>query len=249
MENVNFYFEKKLLDRIIIDDKMIFCIYGNEDSINIFMYLVGNEHYIGTATIATRKRFMEGNPCYYVHSVSIEENLQNKGYGTMLMKVVVEWLKKCHEAYGLDFAMLFMTKNRLEDKIRFYQRVGFVLTPYKNRDLIPMFYSFNEKGNEVIKQLSVATQEYQKAYKNEMSFFHKKAKILSKKELYDLLYKKVLNLPISIEYEVNNGAKGKFDAYVDVYCSYINDLRNFSWCDIYQALLEKWKHEMECSHY
>lgn len=241
MENFNFYFEKKLLDKIIIDDKIVFRIYGNDDSINIFMYLVGSANRIGEATITTMNYFIEGETCYYVHSVGIAPKFQNMGYGTMLMKVVVTWLQKCYEKYGLDYAMLYMTKERLEDKIRFYKRVGFVLTPYANGGITPMFYSFNEKGNEIINQVSVSIQEYKKAYQNEMSFFSEKAKILSKKELYDLLYEKTVNLNLQLGCDIKNEERGKYTAYQDVYCTYINDMTNFSWYTIFNELYARCK--------
>ena len=234
---VDFKFQEDLIEYVHYNDQLIFKVRCKGQSIRINLIL--GEKIIGEATITVEDNFMPNNPCYYIHSVGVLSTMQNMGYGTILMKYVVEWLKKLHKKYGLDYAMLYMTKERLEDKIRFYKRVGFVLTPYESGGITPMFYSFNEKGNEIIKQVSDAKQKYQEAYDNEMSFFTKKAEILTKQELYDLLYQKTVNLQMLFGYEIKTEEKGKYHAYQEVYCIYINDMKNYNWYNIFDALYAK----------
>ena len=237
---VDFKFQIGLIGYVRYNEQIMFKIRSDGESIKFNLIL--NYEIIGEATITTMDYFMVNHPCYYIHSVGINANLHNMGYGTILMNFVVEWLKKLHGKYGLDYAMLYMTQERLEDKIRFYKRVGFVLTQYKNHDITPMFFSFNEKGNDVINQVSVANEKNKKAYDTEFSFFTEKAKILSKQDLYDLLYKRAMNLqmPIQVGYDLKNTENAKLNAIRNAYYTYIQDNEHFSWFNIFDVLYAKW---------
>lgn len=236
----NLRFQVDFVDYEQYDDQLMFKITSDGYSVHFNLFLNGK--IIGEATITTTTRnykYIDEIPCYYIHSVGILSTLHNMGYGTILMTFVVKWLKRLHEKYGLDYAMLEMSKDRLEDKIRFYKRVGFVLPQYDDNGITPMFYFFDKNGEKILDEINTAMQKYKNAYDETFSYISKKAEILSNNELYDLIHEKVMGLKIPFESYLKNEDVGRFDAYRSFFYLNFSYSRNFSWHNIFEDLLRK----------
>ena len=138
------------MEEVLIDDNMVFDIDNLKGFLNdtsSFGFIAKeNNKIIGFAYCYTLLR-PDGKTMFYLHSIGMLPNYQDKGYGSKLLSFIKEYSKEigCSEMFLITDKKIAMTKERIYKRSAF-----FVYYPLFGCILLPnMVYLLDKEGNRI----------------------------------------------------------------------------------------------------
>lgn len=154
--------------------------------------------------------------CFYITSVIVMNYYRNQGYGTLLMKEVMAWLTEQNQDININLAMLHITQDKRNEKIRFYGRNGFVVPTYQESfDITALFYSFNEDGSKFIEKMNFCNLDYDKGYTETYRMLENIGRTWKKPVFISIIKNLIKNLKPNIEDGLPSYEGGKCEAMMD----------------------------------